>query len=557
MAKFFAKGSSIYIAGSLSEYSVATWYSEGLIEKAPRRNNLYVGPLYNLPRMLELVPSITDEKIRALADEEICRQIETEELIKYGTKGEKIGDLWEHQVLGVQLARCNKRFGYWFDTRTGKTRMMIQAMYEALVKGRCQKCLVICPTSIIPSWLKDIQEFKPELKVAAYYGSEKQKATALKTPCHIFIISMEITVKNLSLLRQIGFTYAVVDESSKLKNHKSQISKAMLEYSQELEYWYELSATPAPNNESEYYIQMRCIDPFIFPPTWSRFKQKYFVDTSRNSAFERLVLRHDVRNDFLDLIKTKAVYIDQSIMPTAGKEWHIYNYAPENETMQLYEKFRKDAVIELEGKTLSTDMIASINAKLSQITSGFMIDTDAVNENKLCRKIGESANLQEVYKIPSKYAPSHRAHELLNLLSQFPDEQVVIWAVYKQEFEDIKQALGRKCRCINGATRTQDKFAFIKDFKDGKIQYLVCHPLSVGMGINLIEAHIAVYYSLLFSWEALKQSSERICGHITVQPNKAEYYIMTADGTVDKAIFDSVQNKKTTSLDFLNLLRGY
>ena len=64
MAKFFAKGSSIYIAGSLSEHAVNVWYTEGLIEKAPRRNNMFVGPLYNLPRMLELVPDITDEKIK-------------------------------------------------------------------------------------------------------------------------------------------------------------------------------------------------------------------------------------------------------------------------------------------------------------------------------------------------------------------------------------------------------------------------------------------------------------------------------------------------------------
>ena len=77
------------------------------------------------------------------------------------------------------------------------------------------------------------------------------------------------------------------------------------------------------------------------------------------------------------------------------------------------------------------------------------------------------------------------------------------------------------------------------------------------MGINLTEAHIAIYYSMLYSWEALKQSSERICGHITVQPKKAEYYIMSAEGTIDEQIFKNVQNKKTTSLDFLNLLRGY
>ena len=76
------------------------------------------------------------------------------------------------------------------------------------------------------------------------------------------------------------------------------------------------------------------------------------------------------------------------------------------------------------------------------------------------------------------------------------------------------------------------------------------------MGVNLTEAHIAIYYSLNYSWEQLKQSSERIRGHIKVQPKKAIYYILAARGTIDEAIYSVVKNKKASSREFLAILEG-
>lgn len=511
--------------------------------------------------MLTLAPQIKNEAIMDAAQKELERSVATEQLIRYGIPDDdpeiKELGLWPHQVLGVKLARINDRFGFWFDTRTGKTRMMIQAMYEALSEGKCRKCLVISPTSIIPSWLKDFEEYKPELKVAAYYGTDKQKQTALNTPCHIFIISMELVVKNINMLRQIGFEYVVVDESSKLKSTKSQISNTLLDYSQEVKYWYLLSATPAPNNESEYYIQMRTIDQFIFPPVYGRFAEKYFNNVSRSNLYMKLVMRPEMRQQFKDLVATKSVYIDQSIMPTAGKEWHIHKYTLEPDLFKAYEEFRQNSVIELEDeKRISTDMMAAVMAKLAQITSGFIIDTDAVNQNKLFKKLGQAATLPEFYKLKSQYSPSQKAVELKKLLDTFGDQQVVIWANYKQEFKDIKELLGDECRILNGSTTTADKFEYIRQFKARKLKYLICHPLSVGMGINLTEAHNIVYYSLSYSYEALKQSSERTCGHITVQPEKCHYWIICTEDTIDEGIYNRVSRKKTSALDFMNALKG-
>lgn len=552
MAQILISKATVVVIGKETEPAIQTWLAHRFIDYT---RGQYTAPLTLLPDMLEVFP-VQNEQIISAANIERERQLKTQDLITYGPQQESETNLWPHQLLGVQLARINKRFAFFYDTRTGKTPMSIEIMYEALKDGRCHKCLVVCPSAIINSWLGDFKVFHPEIKVVAYYGTQKQKEEALKTPCHVFIISTETAAKNMELLNKIGFDMCIVDESSKLKSNKSQISKAMLELSTKIEYWYILSATPAPNGEHEYYIQMRTVDNAIFPLTWTAFTTKYFFDISKNPAFKKLVINQAMKEEFMNRIKSKALYIDQSIMPTAGKEWHIYSYAPEQETMKAYNEFRKNAIIELENTPISTDMVASINAKLSQITSGFILNTEAINHNRLCREIGKIPDQQEVYHIPSAYLPSHRAFELRNLLQQFPNEQVVIWANYKQEFADIKQLLGDECRLINGSTSLLQKQEYIKMFKKHQIKYLVCHPLSVGMGINLTESHIAIYYSLTYSWEALKQSSERICGHITVQPETAQYYIMAAAGTIDEAIYKAVTTKQTSSQNFLSILQG-
>ena len=98
-------------------------------------------------------------------------------------------------------------------------------------------------------------------------------------------------------------------------------------------------------------------------------------------------------------------------------------------------------------------------------------------------------------------------------------------------------------------------------FKHGSLQYLVCHPLSVGMGINLTESCNEVYYSINDSWEALKQSSERIAGHINIQPRKCHYWVLQAqspsgDALVDTLVYKNVSNKRDASTGFLDYLKA-
>jgi len=337
-----------------------------------------------------------------------------------------------------------------------------------------------------------------------------------------------------------------------MKNYNTQIAKATLELSATIPSWYNLSATPAPNGKHEYYIQMRCLDPYVFSTARGHFVEKYFDNKSRNRNYEKLVIKWNMEQEFMDIIKDYSLYVDQSVMPTAGKEWHIVPISLEPETSRVYKTMCEGMYAEVQGITITADMAAAMRSKLNQIASGFIMDTEARKENAVNRKLGFDQSKQEVYCLTDRT----RLNCVQHLLDSFGSNKCVIWANYTEEFRELEDMLGNRARYLRGGTTVSDKEQAIAEFKYGSLQYLVCHPLSVGMGINLTEAHIAIYYSLSDSWEAFKQSSERIYGHIKVQPNKCHYYILQAVDTVNELIYDNVSNKRDASTGFLDHLKA-
>lgn len=500
---------------------------------------------------------LPDGVAKAALIAEYTRRATTAELKQNGTDKEWPG-LWGHQNLGVALAEVNSRYNFFYDTRTGKTRMAYRIMLNALKAGKIKRCIVFTKSTIVKSWLEDAKQF-PELKVVAFYGDDNKKWEALQQPSHVVIWSSGMIGSYFELIKNIKFDMCFFDESSAMKSHRSKVSQMMMEYSITVPYWYNLSATPAPNGEHEYYVQMRAVDPYAFNPARTHFVTKYFINTSNKKEYEKLTIHPAMKQEFMDIVESRSIYVDQKVMPTAGKEWHTVPFRLHPDTNEVYENMRKDLAAEAEGTLITADTAAAMRAKLQQIVSGFIMDTEAIQENAAMRKLKLPQEQQEVYVLGSYNARIHCLDKLLN--DTLAGEKVVIWANYSAEFRMLQDYLGDKCRIIRGGCSIKDKEAFIEMFKHGALQYLVCHPLSVGMGINLTESCNEVYYSINDSWEALKQSSERIAGHIDIQPRKCHYWVLQAQSPsgeplVDTLVYKNVSNKRDASTGFLDYLKA-
>lgn len=518
--------------------------------------------IHNVPEVLKLLRGISVDNIDTAPPQvqkylykELAIRSNVEDLIKNGPRESfKVNEhltLMRHQQLGREIARYQDRYAFFYDTRTGKTPLSLSIMYDDIVSNPTHKWLVVCPLILIENaWIPDAAEFIPEIKVVSCHATTPAKRLErIKSEANIYVTNTESFVKYREHFDKLHLTGCIIDESSDMKSPKSKVSKELVDFAQTVERFYLLSGTPAPNGEQEYYMQLRAVDYYGIQQSYSQFKEHYFVNMSYNPQYEKLSLRPDKKDELFSLIRKYALYVDkEDVLTTPGRTFHEVEFEMPAELKKHYNKLKNELYMEIgDGLRITAPSAAAKLNKLNQVTSGFIIDTQAVKENKFYNE-----DKTELYQLSG-----YRFAKLIDLLGQIGDEQVLIWANYKAEFRIIQHALGDSCRCVYGETSLAEKNEAIKLFKEGKVQYLIANPASADKGLTLTNAHISIYFSLNWSYELFKQSMERIYGDVMKQPKHCDYYVMIAKGTIDRVLYsDVLQGKGEASYAVLNHLKG-
>ncbi len=517
----------------------------------------------NLPEVLKVFRGLRDndalnlpEQVRDLYFKEVSARGWMNLLMAGGPQSSPVVNehltLMPHQELGREIAEIRDRFCFFFDTRTGKTPLSLSIMHDDLQRHPEHKWLVVCPLILIENaWLPDAAQFIPDIKVVNCHASTKDKRLkAIKSDAQIYVTNIESFATYKEYFEAVGFEGCIVDESSVMKSPKSQQSKALVDFAQKVKRFYLLSGTPAPNGEWEYFMQLRAIDYYSVPESYTQFKLRFFINTSYNPQFEKLALRQDRADELMSLIKKYAIYVDkEDALTTPGRTFVEVPLTMPDALMKHYRTLKNELYVTIGERNITAPSAAAKLNKLNQVSSGFVIDTLAAKENKF---YDESAT--EWYLLSN-----YRFEALKELLSSntYAGEQVLIWANYRAEFEVIQSYLGERCRCIYGATTLAEKNEAIRLFKSGDIQYLIANPASADKGLTLTNCHICVYFSLSWSYELFKQSMERIYGDISKQKQHCMYYVFLAEHTVDEVLYrDVLQGKGDASAAVLQHLKG-
>lgn len=523
--------------------NIATLSARNIIEVLDKFRGINI---YNL--------SDAPQRLQELWWKETRARIAVEELKEHGAMGDPVVNehltLMGHQQLGREIAKVRDRYCFFFDTRTGKTPLSLSIMHDDLVANPHHKWLVVCPLILIDNaWIADAARFVPELKVVSCHAPTKAKRIAMiNSDAQIYVTNTESFVAYREYFDKVGFTGCFVDESSDMKSAKSKQSKELVDFAQTVKRFYLLSGTPAPNGEWEYFMQLRAIDYYSMPSSYTKFKEKFFINMSYNPQYEKLHVNPAMRDQLMELIKKYALYVDkEDVLKTPGRTFIEVEIEMPDELMKHYRTLKNKLYVEVGDKQLTVPSAAAKLNKLNQVSSGFIIDTQAIKENKFYDE-----DQQEVYLLSD-----YRFKELEKILAMHRDAQVLIWANYRKEFELLSAMLGSNCRCVYGATSISDKNAAIQAFKRGDIQYLIANPASADKGLTLTNSHICIYFSLNWSYELFKQSMERIYGDITKQPEHCLYYVILAKNTIDEVLYrDVLQNKGNTSAAVLKHLKG-
>ena len=121
------------------------------------------------------------------------------------------------------------------------------------------KFLVVCPTTLMYNWEKEIAKFTPTLSSTIHHGPKRTGKLSAFDGIDIVITTYGTMRSDIKLFKEVDYDYVVLDESQSIKNPQSQVARAslLLQAKNRLA----LSGTPVQNNTFDLYAQMNFLNP--------------------------------------------------------------------------------------------------------------------------------------------------------------------------------------------------------------------------------------------------------------------------------------------------------
>lgn len=516
------------------------------------RWNKYTGvwefPVWKLPKLVTYLNLQYDADVEQALKIEMDKNQKRHELLNRANKikqnlepsiniktlsGPIFDKLFAHQKQALLVANLFDAYALFMETGTGKTLVAIR-----MIQLRKVPTLIVCPLTVIESvWMEEFKKWAPELKVLNLWrtlktlNSHNLSALAEKD---VFVINFESFKKMIKPEEMCKFL--IVDESSKMKAPKTQITKALVSLKDKIPYRLIMSGLPAPNDLLEYWAQMALINDRLLGDNYYRYRNIFFK-SGGYGGFQYYPKR-DSKESIMSKVAEQAFFIkkkDCLDLPDRIFETRLIEL--DNIQQQVYDTMVKQNIVEFkEHTTLAMNELAKI-MKLRQITAGFTITTDdfpvKVSDNKL--------------------------NVLMDFINdELPQEQqTIIWCQFHWEVDTIYEILNKKklgAGKLYGNMPQEDKNENIKRFQSGSIRFLVAHPKSGGMGLTFTNCSYMIWFSISYSQEEHSQANDRI--YRIGQHNKCTYIYLLAKDTIDEVIYKALQKKQNLAMKCLEMLKG-
>ena len=144
----------------------------------------------------------------------------------------------------------------------GKTLQTISFLgYLKFVKDEPNKHLVVVPKSCLQNWFNEFEKFCPEMKVKIFHSSKseiKEEARALSgNKFDVVLTTYEMCIFAKNQLKNIKWSYIIIDEAHRLKNENSLLSRMVRLF--KFKHRLLLTGTPLQNNIHELWALLNSL----------------------------------------------------------------------------------------------------------------------------------------------------------------------------------------------------------------------------------------------------------------------------------------------------------
>jgi SNF2 family DNA or RNA helicase len=426
------------------------------------------------------------------------------------------GLTWLHQMTSLGLGGCLAD-----DMGLGKTITLIALhLHRQSDPATAGPTLVVCPTSLLGNWAREIERFAPGTPVTRYHGT-RRTLTGTQTG---FVLTTYATMRlRAAELAKLTWGLVVADEAQHVKNPFSATAKALRTLRSSTR--VALTGTPVENNLSELWALLDWTTPGLLGPL---------------KTFRRQYARGAESGEDPEAARRLAALVAPFLLRRRKSDPGI---APE-----LPSKTETDHPV-----TLTREQVALYEAVVRE-TMAAIRESDGIARRGLVLKL--LAALKQISNHPAQFLkePGGRTADRsgkLELLDELldtilaEDQAVLVFTQYVTMGRLLEEHLagrGITAQFLHGATPVKQREEMVRRFQDGEIPVFLLSLKAAGTGLNLTRAAHVIHYDRWWNPAVEEQATDRAYRIGQTQP--VQVHRVIAEGTVEDRIAELLETKR-------------
>ncbi|HYH94400.1 DEAD/DEAH box helicase, partial [Hyalangium sp.] len=432
---------------------------------------------------------------------------------------------WLAQMAQLHLGACLAD-----DMGLGKTiQLLAFLLHRRETKPEDRRpTLLVCPTSVVGNWERELARFAPSLPVVRHHGPERaRKEAELKAvpPQAVVLTTYALMRRDANLLGSVHWSSVVLDEAQNIKNAVSRTARTARAL--KAGFRAALTGTPVENRLAELWSIFEFLNPRLLGPL-ETFRREVAVPIERygnDEVAERL--RRIVQPFILRRLKSDPAII-QDLPPK--QEMTVFCTLT-REQASLY----RAAVDETMRKIESSEGIQRRGLVLSLITALKQICNHPAQylreEGPLAGRSGKLQRLQEM---------------LEEVLAS--GERTLIFTQYREMgnrlVTELSRTLGTEVLFLHGGVSRAARDAMVQRFQEesGGPRIFVLSVKAGGTGLNLTAASHVFHFDRWWNPAVEDQATDR--AYRIGQQRRVQVHKLLCAGTVEEKVDQMLEKKR-------------
>ena len=461
-----------------------------------------------------------NELIAVDADEEVLRSgtIAADDLGSEMSIAGLNAKLFPYQARGVQwMWQTAKRTGGLIladEMGLGKTLQII-ALLMMDPPPHTAPALIICPTSLIANWVREVRRFAPSLTILVHRGAYRAGIFRDLQVASVVITTYDTMVNDIAVLSSLEWSWVISDEAQAVKNPESSRRQALATIPRRCA--IPMTGTPVENTLLDLWSLIDLAVPGMLGQQ-GVFKVEYPDTVEAAQSLARLtdpvILKRRVADVAGDL--PERIDVDLPVLL-------------DEDLARQYELVRQTT---LEKYPVAGALVATMQLQLF-CAHPWLQSRDDVQDY-------DNADLVASDAAPLITPKMERSIALLR--EAFINRRKVIVFASFNRIGDLLEQAGRDLPAawwgaINGSTAQEDRQAIVDNFSsfDGPA-CLVLNPRAAGAGLNITAATIVIHFTPLWNPALEAQASAR--AHRRGQTEPVTIYRLFYEDTVEQVMIE-------------------